>query len=109
MLLKKWRVATVTIRFPETRAGGDGHPTVDWQSQSMSGREHARIPSSILASPGGKSVIDSTSPERESRLVSYSDYATLANSIAPERRVMRGSLLALVLKCQQKKMRAPNR
>ena len=30
-----------------------------------------------------------TSPERESRLVTYNDYVALANAIAPERRVLR--------------------
>jgi phenylalanyl-tRNA synthetase beta chain len=43
-----------------------------------------------------------TSPERESRLVTYNEYATLANPIAPERRVLRRSLLASVLDAAEK-------
>jgi phenylalanyl-tRNA synthetase beta chain len=47
-----------------------------------------------------------TSPERESRLVAYNEYATLANPIAPERRVLRRSLLASVLEAAEKNARA---
>jgi len=47
-----------------------------------------------------------TSPERESRLASYKDYVALANPIAPERRVLRRSLLASVLEAAEKNARA---
>jgi len=47
-----------------------------------------------------------TSPERESRLVTHSEYVSLANPITPERRVMRRSLLASVLESAEKNARA---
>jgi phenylalanyl-tRNA synthetase beta chain len=47
-----------------------------------------------------------TSPERERRLVSYDTYVTLANPSAPERRVLRRSLLASVLEAAEKNARA---
>jgi phenylalanyl-tRNA synthetase beta chain len=47
-----------------------------------------------------------TSPERESRLAAYSGYTALANPSAPERRVMRRSLLASLLENVEKNARA---
>src|SRR6266508_5563425 len=47
-----------------------------------------------------------TSPERESRLVPYNEYVTLANPITPERRVLRRSLLASLLESVEKNKRA---
>jgi len=47
-----------------------------------------------------------TSPERESRLVPYNEYVTLANPITPERRVLRRSLLASLLEAVEKNERA---
>ncbi len=90
-------------RIPETRMADAlppqiGNPIHEWE-------EHVR---DILVNLGLQEVVSYrlTSPERESRLVSYSDYVTLANAIAPERRVMRRSLLASVLESAEKNARA---
>jgi phenylalanyl-tRNA synthetase beta chain len=90
-------------RIPETRMADAlppqiGNPVHEWE-------EHAR---DILADLGLQEVVSYrlTSPERESRLVSYRGYVTLANPIAPERRVMRRSLLASVLEAAEKNARA---
>ncbi|MCC6569449.1 MAG: phenylalanine--tRNA ligase subunit beta, partial [Anaerolineales bacterium] len=75
-------------RIPETRMSDSlppqvGNPRHEWE-------EHAR---DILTSLGVQEVVSyrMTSPERESRLASFDEYVTLANPIAPERRVMRRS------------------
>ncbi len=47
-----------------------------------------------------------TSPEREGRVVHYDEYVVLANPIAPERSVMRRSLLASALESIEKNVRA---
>jgi phenylalanyl-tRNA synthetase beta chain len=47
-----------------------------------------------------------TSPEREGRLVQHDKYVSLANPIAPERRVLRRSLLAPLLEAVEKNERA---
>jgi phenylalanyl-tRNA synthetase beta chain len=62
----------------------------------------------ILVSLGVQEVVNYrlTSPERESRLIAYNDYVALANAIAPERRVLRRSLLASVLEAAEKNARA---
>ncbi|MCL4260383.1 MAG: hypothetical protein KJZ52_07135, partial [Anaerolineales bacterium] len=67
--------------------------------------EHAR---DILVILGLQEVVTyrMTSPERESRLVSFDEYVALANPIAPERRVMRRSLLASLLENVEKNARA---
>jgi phenylalanyl-tRNA synthetase beta chain len=90
-------------RIPETRMADAlppqvGNPIHEWE-------EHTR---DILADLGLQEVVSYrlTSPERESRLVSHNDYVTLANPIAPERRVMRRSLLASVLEAVEKNARA---
>jgi phenylalanyl-tRNA synthetase beta chain len=90
-------------RIPETRMADAlppqiGNPVHEWE-------EHVR---DILADLGLQEVVSYrlTSPERESRFVSYNDYVTLANPIAPERRVMRRSLLASVLEAAEKNARA---
>ena len=90
-------------RIPETRMADAlppqiGNPVHEWE-------EHIR---DILANLGLQEVVSYrlTSPERESRLVSYDDYVALANAIAPERRVMRRSLLASVLEAAEKNARA---
>jgi phenylalanyl-tRNA synthetase beta chain len=46
-----------------------------------------------------------TSPERESRVAKYDEYVRLANPIAPERSVMRRSLLASALESVEKNVR----
>lgn len=86
-------------RIPETRMSDSlppqmGNPKHEWE-------EHAR---DILVTLGLQEVVSyrMTSPERESRLVTYREYAVLANPIAPERRVMRRSLLASLLENVEK-------
>ena len=90
-------------RIPETRMADAlppqiGNPTYEWE-------EHVR---DILVTLGLQEVVSYrlTSPERESRLVVYNDYVALANAIAPERRVLRRSLLASVLEAAEKNARA---
>ena len=62
----------------------------------------------ILVSLGLQEIVSYrlTSPEREGRLASYNEYVTLANTITPERRVLRRSLLASVLESAEKNARA---
>ena len=74
-----------------------GNPAHEWE-------EHVR---DLLVNLGLQEVVSYrlTSPERESRLVPYNEYATLANPIAPERRVLRRSLLASVLEAAEKNAR----
>jgi phenylalanyl-tRNA synthetase beta chain len=90
-------------RIPETRMADAlppqiGNPIHEWE-------EHVR---DILVNLELQEVVSYrlTSPERESRLASYADYVTLANAIAPERRVLRRSLLASVLESAEKNARA---
>jgi phenylalanyl-tRNA synthetase beta chain len=89
--------------IPETRMADAlppqlGNPVHEWE-------EHVR---DLLVSLELQEVVSYrlTSPERESRLASYSNYVTLANAIAPERRVLRRSLLASVLESAEKNARA---
>ena len=90
-------------RIPETRMADAlppqvGNPAHEWE-------EHVR---DLLVNLGLQEVVNYrlTSPERESRLLSYNEYATLANPIAPQRRVLRRSLLASVLEAAEKNARA---
>jgi len=90
-------------RIPETRMADTlppqiGNPIHEWE-------EHVR---DILVDLGLQEIVSYrlTSPERESRLSSYNKYVTLSNTIAPERRVMRRSLLASVLESAEKNTRA---
>jgi phenylalanyl-tRNA synthetase beta chain len=90
-------------RIPETRMADAlppqvGNPAHEWE-------EHVR---DILVNLGLQEVVSYrlTSPERESRLVPYSEYVELANPIAPERRVLRRSLLASVLEAAEQNVRA---
>ena len=89
--------------IPETRMADSlppqmGNPVHEWE-------EHVR---DILVSLGFQEVVSHrmTSPERESRVAQYDEYVVLANPIAPERRVMRRSLLASVLESAEKNARA---
>ncbi len=89
--------------IPETRMADAlppqiGNPVFEWE-------EHVR---DILIDLGLQEVVTYrlTSPERESRLASFNSYVELANPIAPERRVMRRSLLASVLEVAEKNARA---
>src|SRR5688572_8190975 len=90
-------------RIPETRMADAlppqiGNPAHVWE-------EHVR---DILVSLGLQEIVSYrlTSPERESRLVAFNEYVALANPIAPERRVLRQSLLASVLEAAEKNARA---
>src|SRR5512141_2625606 len=89
--------------IPETRMSDAlppqiGNPVHEWEERVRD----------ILVSLGVQEVVNYrlTSPERESRLVAYSDYVALSNPIAPERRVLRRSLLASVLEAAEKNARA---
>ncbi len=90
-------------RIPETRMADAlppqiGNPIHEWE-------EHVR---DLLVNLELQEIVSyrMTSPERESRLVSHTDYVALANPIAPERRVLRRSLLASVLESAEKNARA---
>jgi len=90
-------------RIPETRMADAlppqiGNPVHEWEERVRD----------ILVNLGVQEVVSYrlTSPERESRLASYDDYVKLANPIAPERRIMRRSLLASVLEAVEKNARA---
>src|SRR5215211_67823 len=90
-------------RIPETRMADAlppqiGNPIHEWEERVRD----------ILVNLGVQEVVNYrlTSPERESRLASYNDYVALANAIAPERRVLRRSLLASVLESAEKNARA---
>ena len=90
-------------RIPETRMADAlppqiGNPLYEWEEQIRD----------VLSNLGLQEVVSYrlTSPERESRLVSFKNYVALANAIAPERRVLRRSLLASVLEAAEKNARA---
>jgi phenylalanyl-tRNA synthetase beta chain len=89
--------------IPETRMSDSlppqiGNPVHEWE-------EHVR---DILVRLGMQEIVSyrMTSPERESRVAHYDEYVALANPIAPERRVMRRSLLASALESVEKNARA---
>jgi phenylalanyl-tRNA synthetase beta chain len=75
-----------------------GNPIHEWE-------EHVR---DLLVNLGLQEIVSYrlTSPERESRVATFDEYVTLANPIAPERRVMRRSLAASVLEAAEKNARA---
>lgn len=90
-------------RIPETRMADAlppqiGNPIHEWE-------EHVR---DLLVNLELQEIVSyrMTSPDRENRLVSHNDYVALANPIAPERRVLRRSLLASVLESAEKNARA---
>ena len=89
--------------IPETRMADSlppqvGNPVHEWE-------EHLR---DILVRLGTQEIVSyrMTSPEREGRVVSHDEYVRLANPIAPERSVMRRSLLASALESAEKNARA---
>lgn len=89
--------------IPETRMADAlppqiGNPVHEWEERVRD----------LLVTLGLQEIVSYrlTSPERESRLVSYDEYVTLANPTTPERRVMRRSLLASVLESVEKNARA---
>jgi phenylalanyl-tRNA synthetase beta chain len=90
-------------RIPETRMADAlppqiGNPPYEWE-------EHVR---DILVNLGLQEIVSYrlTSPERESRFMSYDEYVTVANPITPERRVLRRSLSASLLEAAEKNARA---
>jgi phenylalanyl-tRNA synthetase beta chain len=89
--------------IPETRMADElppqiGNPVFEWEEKVRD----------LLVNLGLQEVVNYrlTSPERESRLVQHNEYVTLANSITPERRVLRRSVLASVLESAEKNARA---
>ena len=74
-----------------------GNPVYEWE-------EHLR---DLLVALGLQEVVSyrMTSTEKESRVVSHSDYVRVANPIAPERSVLRRSLTASVLDVLEKNIR----
>ncbi|RIK30689.1 MAG: phenylalanine--tRNA ligase subunit beta [Anaerolineae bacterium] len=89
-------------RIPETRMSDSlplqlGNPKHEWEERVRD----------ILSTLGLQEVVSyrMTSSERESRLVLYNEYVELANPIAPERSVMRRSLLASVLESAENNAR----
>src|SRR5215216_3642497 len=89
--------------IPETRMADAlppqiGNPIYEWEERVRD----------ILVDLGLQEIVSYrlTSPERESRLVPYHDYVTLANPITPERRVLRRTLLASLLESVEKNERA---
>jgi phenylalanyl-tRNA synthetase beta chain len=75
-----------------------GNPVFEWE-------EHLR---DLLVATGMQEVVTyrMTSPERESRVAKNDEYVRIANPIAPERSVLRRSLLASVLEMAEKNVRA---
>jgi phenylalanyl-tRNA synthetase beta chain len=75
-----------------------GNPVYEWE-------EHLR---DLLVAIGLQEVVTyrMTSPEREGRVAAHNDYVRIANPIAPERSVLRQSLLASVLEVVEKNARA---
>ncbi|MBK9925905.1 MAG: phenylalanine--tRNA ligase subunit beta [Anaerolineales bacterium] len=89
--------------IPETRMSDSlppqiGNPIHEWE-------EHVR---DLLVRLGLQEIVSyrMTSPEREGRVVHHDEYVVLANPIAPERSVMRRSLLASALESVEKNVRA---
>ncbi len=74
-----------------------GNPVHEWE-------EHLR---DLLVALGLQEVVSyrMTSPEKESRIAHYDDYVRLANPIAPEKSVLRRSLIASVLDSLEKNIR----
>ncbi len=75
-----------------------GNPVHEWE-------EHLR---DLLVALGLQEVVTyrMTSPERESRVTIHNEYVRIANPIAPEKSVLRQSLLASVLEVAEKNARA---
>jgi phenylalanyl-tRNA synthetase beta chain len=75
-----------------------GNPVHEWE-------EHLR---DLLVAAGLQEVVTyrMTSPEREARLSARENYVRIANPIAPERSVLRRSLLTSVLEIAEKNARA---
>ncbi|MEN9564326.1 MAG: phenylalanyl-tRNA synthetase beta chain [Chloroflexota bacterium] len=74
-----------------------GNPVHEWE-------EHLR---DLMVALGLQEVVSyrMTSPEKESRITHYDDYVRLANPIAPEKSVLRRSLVASVIDSLEKNIR----
>jgi len=74
-----------------------GNPIHEWE-------EHLR---DLMVALGLQEVVSyrMTSPEKESRITHYDDYVRLANPIAPEKSVLRRSLVASVIDSLEKNIR----
>jgi phenylalanyl-tRNA synthetase beta chain len=74
-----------------------GNPIHEWE-------EHLR---DLLVALGLQEVVSyrMTSPEKESRVTQYDSYVRIANPIAPEKNVLRRSLIASVLDSLEKNIR----
>ncbi|HEY2979642.1 MAG TPA: phenylalanine--tRNA ligase subunit beta, partial [Anaerolineales bacterium] len=90
-------------RIPETRMADPlppqiGNPQHEWE-------EHLR---DILVSLGLQEVVTyrMTAPERQSAFVPRADFVKIANPIAPERRVLRRSLVASLLEIAERNARS---
>jgi phenylalanyl-tRNA synthetase beta chain len=75
-----------------------GNPVHEWEERLRD----------LLVAIGLQEVVTyrMTSPERESRVVAHSEYVRIANPIAPERSVLRQSLVASVLEVVEKNAKA---
>ena len=75
-----------------------GNPIHEWEERLRD----------LLVAIGLQEVVTyrMTSPEREGRVVMHNDYVRIANPIAPERSVLRQSLLASVLEVAEKNAKA---
>jgi phenylalanyl-tRNA synthetase beta chain len=75
-----------------------GNPVYEWEERLRD----------LLVAIGLQEVVTyrMTSPEREGRVVTHNEYVRIANPIAPERSVLRQSLLASVLEVAEKNARA---
>ena len=75
----------------------EGNPTHEWE-------EHLR---DLLVALGLQEVVSyrMTSPEKEARIAKHDEYVRLANPIAPEKSVLRRSLVASVLDSLEKNIR----
>ena len=89
--------------IPETRMSDSlppqiGNPSHEWEESVRD----------LLVRLGLQEIVSyrMTSPEREGRVVHHDEYVALANPIAPERSVMRLSLLASALESVEKNIRA---
>lgn len=75
-----------------------GNPVHEWEERLRD----------LLVAAGLQEVVTyrMTSPEREGRVATHDEYVRIANPIAPERSVLRQSLLAAVLEVVEKNVRA---
>ena len=75
-----------------------GNPVHEWEERLRD----------LLVAIGLQEIVTyrMTSPERESRVAKHNEYVRIANPIAPERSVLRQSLLASVLEVAEKNARA---